>query len=274
VALPRAVQAETADLFSDAAAIAQPEARSSRDVLDAFADIPSDWLPVVDAFQRSAQGQALLARLQRRLDAGATVYPPVHDWLAALRHTPLAEARVVILGQDPYHGPGQAHGLSFSVPPGQGIPPSLRNIRKELARDLKLPMPDHGCLQAWCEQGVLLLNTVLTVEDGQAAAHAKWGWEVLTDALIAAAAAQPGPRVFMLWGAHAQRKRELIAQATGPQTQVLVLCSNHPSPLSAMRPPEPFVGNGHFSQAAAFVAEHTPAAGAHEKSQRLDWSLA
>ncbi len=245
-----------------------------RDTAAAFADIPADWRPLVEAFRHSETGQHLLNRLQARLDAGATIYPPVPHWLAALRHTPLAQARVVILGQDPYHGPGQAHGLSFSVPVGQGIPPSLRNIRKELARDLKLPLPDHGCLQAWCAQGVLLLNTVLTVEDGQAAAHAKWGWEALTDTLIAAVAAQPGPRVFMLWGAHAQRKRELIAQATGPQTQALVLCSNHPSPLSATRPPEPFVGNGHFSQAAAFVAQHAPMASGHEKSQRLDWSLA
>jgi uracil-DNA glycosylase len=290
VALPKADQALTADLFGDVPALAQTEDGASlgaaqdghdvRDVNAALADIPADWWPIVDAFRHSPSGQTLLEKLQQRLDAGATVYPPVPHWLAALRHTPLAQARVVILGQDPYHGPGQAHGLSFSVPPGQGIPPSLRNIRKELARDLKLPMPDHGCLQAWCAQGVLLLNTVLTVEDGQAAAHAKWGWEALTDALIAAVAAQPGPRVFLLWGAHAQRKRELIAQAAGPQTQVLVLCSNHPSPLSATRPPEPFVGNGHFSKAAAFVAQHAQAgqdahaSAAHEKSQRLDWSLA
>ncbi|MEY4763794.1 MAG: hypothetical protein RI907_467 [Pseudomonadota bacterium] len=233
----------------------------------AFDDVPADWRPTTEAFRASAQGQALLQRLQARLDAGATVYPPVPRWLAALRATPLAQARVVILGQDPYHGPGQAHGLSFSVPPGQAIPPSLRNIRKELARDLGLTPPPHGCLEAWCAQGVLLLNTVLTVEDGQAASHAGWGWEALTDALIAAVAAQPGPRVFLLWGAHAQRKRERIVAAAGPDTQLLVLTSNHPSPLSATRGPEPFVGNGHFAQAARFVS-------AHEKSQRLDWSLA
>jgi uracil-DNA glycosylase len=251
------------------------------DAQAAFDGIPADWQPLTEAFRHSPTGQALLQHLQQRLDAGATVYPPVPHWLAALRQTPLAQARVVILGQDPYHGPGQAHGLSFSVPRGQGIPPSLRNIRKELARDLQLPLPDHGCLQAWCAQGVLLLNTVLTVEDGRPASHAKLGWETFTDALIAAVAAQSGPRVFMLWGAHAQRKQGLIEAAQGPDTRVLVLSSNHPSPLSASRPPVPFVGNGHFAQAAAFVAGHsrpdTPprnATVAPEKSQHLDWSLA
>ncbi len=254
------------------AAISADPAPAILDAQMAWQDLPADWSPALDAFRHSAGGQALLARLQARLDAGATVYPPVPHWLAAVRATPLAQARVVILGQDPYHGPGQAHGLSFSVPHGQPIPPSLRNIRKELARDLGLALPDHGCLQAWCAQGVLLLNTVLTVEDGHAAAHANWGWEALTDALIAAVAAQPGPRVFMLWGAHAQRKSALIAAAQGPDTQVLVLQSNHPSPLSATRPPAPFVGNGHFSQARDFIAVHAPSA--QEKSQRLDWSLA
>ncbi len=283
MARPRkAAVAPQADLFAanpvagapqPAAPLHEDPVLAVRDAQAAFTHIPADWRRLTDAFRHSPDGQALLRRLQDRLDAGATVYPPVPHWLAALRHTPLAEARVVILGQDPYHGPGQAHGLSFSVPPGQGIPPSLRNIRKELARDLQLPLPEHGSLLPWCAQGVLLLNTVLTVEDGQPACHAKWGWEPFTDALIAAVAAQPGPRVFMLWGAHAQRKQALIEASRGPDTQVLVLSSNHPSPLSASRPPVPFVGNGHFSQAAAFVATRA-AAVAQQKGQRLDWSLA
>ena len=272
MARPRKASASVdaqAGLFADVVAPVDP-ALGVRDVQQAWQELPADWAPIVQAFRHSAGGQALLARIQQRLDAGATVYPPVPHWLAALRATPLARAHVVILGQDPYHGPGQAHGLSFSVPLGQAIPPSLRNIRKELQRDLGLSLPEHGCLQAWAGQGVLLLNTVLTVEDGQAAAHAGWGWEAFTDALIAAVAAQPGPRVFLLWGAHAQRKRELIEASTGPATQALVLQSNHPSPLSATRPPVPFIGNGHFSQAAAFVAGHLDPT---SPAVRLDWSL-
>jgi uracil-DNA glycosylase len=186
-----------------------------------------------------------------------------------LRLSRRAAVRVVILGQDPYHGPGQAHGLAFSVRPGVAIPPSLRNLRKELQRDLGLSAPAHGSLQAWADQGVLLLNTVLTVAQAQAASHAKWGWEALTDALIAALAADPGPRVFMLWGAHAQRKAELIAQSAcahgADAARHLVLQSNHPSPLSALRPPAPFLGNGHFGLAQAFW---------RDKGQRLDWALA
>jgi uracil-DNA glycosylase len=153
------------------------------------------------------------------------------------------------------------------VRPGVAIPPSLRNIRKEIQRDLGLAAPPHGCLQAWAERGVLLLNTVLTVQAGDAASHAGWGWEALTDALIAAVAADASPKVFMLWGAHAQRKAPLIAQAgaTASPTGQLILQSNHPSPLSATRGPAPFVGNGHFGLAQAFW---------QQKGQRLDWSLA
>ena len=176
------------------------------------------------------------------------IYPP--EPLRALALTPLHSTRVVILGQDPYHGPGQAEGLAFSVPPGVKIPPSLRNIFKELQRDLGLPPAASGHLGAWARRGVLLLNTCLTVEDGAPASHAKLGWEALTDALIQAAAQDAAPKVFMLWGAHAQAKAALIA-AAGPQH--LLLQANHPSPLSATRPPRPFIGCGHFSQAAAWL---------------------
>ena len=223
----------------------------------AFEGVTGAWREVTEPFRASAQGRSLLARLDQRVAAGATVYPP--QPLRALALTPLEEVRVVILGQDPYHGPGQAEGLAFSVAPGCPPPPSLRNIFKELQRDLGLPPPPNGSLVPWARQGVLLLNTTLTVEDGQPASHARWGWEVLTDALVVAVARRPG-RVFMLWGAHAQAKAPLL-QGGGH----LLLRANHPSPLAARRPPQPFIGCGHFSAASRYVA----AAGG-----RLDWSLA
>jgi len=222
--------------------------------------VEAGWQPVVDAWAASPEGVQLQGFLAQREAAGAVIYPP--EPLRALRLTPLAHTRVVILGQDPYHGPGQAEGLSFSVPPGVKIPPSLRNIFKELQRDLgQQPPMSGGHLLAWAERGVLLLNTCLTVEDGQPASHAKQGWEALTDALIARAARDAAPKVFMLWGAHAQAKAALIA-GSGPQH--LLLQANHPSPLSATRPPAPFIGCGHFSQAAGWLAA---------QGRPLDWSL-
>jgi uracil-DNA glycosylase len=217
--------------------------------------VAADWQGLVAAFWASSQGQQLHRFLQSRLGAGAVVYPP--QPLRALQCTPLQQVKVVILGQDPYHGPGQAEGLAFSVARGVKPPPSLRNIFKEIQRDLGVPPPMHGSLQSWAAQGVLLLNTTLTVEDGQPASHAKQGWEVLTDALIAACAQKTAPVVFMLWGAHAQAKQGLIAahNADGRHT---VLQANHPSPLSALRPPAPFVGCGHFSAARAVVARYDP----------------
>jgi uracil-DNA glycosylase len=161
---------------------------------------------------------------------------------------------VVILGQDPYHGPGQAEGLSFSVPDGVRIPPSLRNIFKELHQSLGLPVPSQGSLVRWARQGVLLLNACLTVEEGQAASHADWGWEVLTDALIRAVAQSAQPVVFMLWGTHAQAKKSLIDAVRG-DAPYLILESNHPSPLSAMRPPVPFLGCHHFALANDFLMQ-------------------
>jgi uracil-DNA glycosylase len=163
----------------------------------------------------------------------------------------------VILGQDPYHREGQAEGLAFSVPPGVALPPSLRNVFKELRRDLGLSPPTSGHLGAWADRGVLLLNTSLTVEDGAPGSHAKLGWQVLTDAIIATAAGDPVPKVFMLWGAHAQAKSALIEGAPTPH---LVLRSNHPSPLAALRPPVPFIGCGHFGAAIRFLHQHQASA--------------
>lgn len=212
------------------------------------------WQPLVDAFFAGARGQALQAFLQARLQAGAVIFPP--QPLRALDLTPPDAVRVVILGQDPYHGRGQAEGLAFSVAPGVPLPPSLRNIFKEMQRDLGTPFPPMpepgGSLVKWAKNGVLLLNTGLTVEEGQAASHAGKGWEELTDAVIRHVAEGPRPVVFMLWGAHAQSKRAWIPVDRGH----LVLTSNHPSPLSALRPPVPFIGNGHFGLARAFRQQH------------------
>ena len=201
--------------------------------------VQADWAALVNGFWASAAGQSLQTFLRQRLDSGAVIYPP--QPLRALALTPLADVRVVILGQDPYHGPGQAEGLAFSVAPGVRIPPSLRNMFKELQRDLGLTPPAGGSLVRWAGQGVLLLNTCLTVEDGLPASHVGRGWEVLTDALIRLCSEAGDPKLFLLWGAHAQKKAALI---DGARHQVL--CANHPSPLSASRGPAPFLGCGHF----------------------------
>lgn len=229
-------------------------------LVEQFQAIPKDWQAVTEPFRSSEIGLRLIQRLQSQKDE---VYP--QQVFAALQATPLSHVKVVILGQDPYHGPGQAHGLAFSVKPGVAIPPSLRNIRKELQRDLGIPLPEHGCLQAWADAGVLLLNTVLTVAPGQAASHAGWGWEVLTDALIQAVAAQNHDVVFMLWGAHAQKKKPLIEAASSNGSRHLILEANHPSPLSATRGPKPFIGSGHFGLAAAHMVRH---------ERPVSWSLA
>jgi uracil-DNA glycosylase len=201
----------------------------------------------------SEPGQVLSARLSQALQAGAVVYPP--DPFRALALTPLKGVRVVILGQDPYHGPGQAEGLAFSVPDGVRIPPSLRNIFKELQTSLGRLPSSRGSLLSWASQGVLLLNTCLTVDHGQPASHARWGWEGLTDALVGAVAQGHQPVVFMLWGAHAQAKKDLIRAAAGSDRH-LILEANHPSPLSAMRAPLPFLGCGHFALANHFLLRH------------------
>ena len=207
------------------------------------------WQAVVKAFFSSPAGAKLLGFLQQRLDAGAVIFPPRP--LRALELTPAEQVRVVILGQDPYHGRGQAEGLAFSVAPGVPLPPSLRNIFKELERDLGTPAPTFphpgGSLVNWATHGVLLLNTCLTVEEGQPASHSGRGWEDLTDAVIRHVAGAGRPVVFMLWGAHAQSKRTLVDADVHK-----VLLANHPSPLSAVRPPRPFIGSGHFGQARAW----------------------
>lgn len=201
--------------------------------------------------------QELGAFLRREKAAGKQIYPPGPLIFNALNSTPLDRVKVVIIGQDPYHGAGQAHGLCFSVQPGVAVPPSLVNIYKELKRDLNLEIPRHGNLQHWADQGVLLLNTSLTVEHGLAGSHAKVGWQRLTDRIIEIASQRCEHLVFMLWGAHAQSKAKLI-----DSTRHLVLKSVHPSPLSAHRG---FIGNGHFSRANQFLRERGIAP--------VDWQL-
>jgi len=205
----------------------------------------SEWLSVLASEFQQPYMADLRAFLRREKAAGKVIYPPGHEFFAALDATPPTAVKVVILGQDPYHGPDQAHGLSFSVRRGCVIPPSLRNIFEELQNDLSLPFPSHGELTSWAEQGVLLLNAALSVEAGQAGSHQGKGWELFTDAIVAAVNASPQSTVFMLWGAHAQRKGAQI-----DRDRHCVLSAPHPSPLSAHRG---FKGCGHFSKANAFL---------------------
>jgi uracil-DNA glycosylase len=230
---------------------------------DAACASVGDWAPLVRSWTQSPAGQALIAAVEQRQARGAVVYPA--QVLRALALTPLDSVRVLILGQDPYHGPGQAQGLAFSVPAHSRLPPSLRNILQELQRDLGAVSAQaaSGDLGHWARQGVLLLNTSLTVEDGQAGSHARLGWDALTDALVQAVAQRHRPLVALLWGAHAQAKAALLGGAghpkTGPAAAArLVLACNHPSPLAARRPPVPFIGCGHFSQTQAFLQAHDP----------------
>lgn len=238
-------------LFGESPACAAADRLRSADPADW--PVAPDWRPVTQAFFASATGRSLLDFLRRRLAENAVIFPP--QPLRALELTPLGEVRVVILGQDPYHGLGQAEGLAFSVAPGVRLPPSLRNIFKEQHRDLGTPLPSFpvpgGSLVRWATDGVLLLNTCLTVEEGQPASHAGRGWEMLTDAVIRQVSQGEHPVVFMLWGAHAQGKQALI-----DASRHKVLLANHPSPLSALRPPLPFIGCGHFSQAREWREKH------------------
>ena len=199
----------------------------------------------------------ILAHVNQVRREGKTVYPPQSDTFNALKMTPLAQVSVVIIGQDPYHGPNQAHGLCFSVARGITPPPSLKNIFKELQRDCDIPYPNHGCLTSWAKQGVLLLNTILTVEKGQAHSHANIGWETFTDALIKIVNDHCHDIVFLLWGSHAQKKSALI-----DANKHHILRSTHPSPLSAHRG---FLGCGHFSKTNHILTQHdkTP----------IDWTL-
>ncbi len=220
-----------------------------------FDRVPAAWRAVTDAFRHGDEGRALIGFVDERVRDGAVVYP--RHVFRALEFAAPDEVRVVILGQDPYHGAGQAQGLAFSVAPGQQkLPPSLRNILREVAADIGAPSICRDDLSPWAAQGVLLLNSALTVEDGAPQSHAGRGWEILTDALLARVAAQPEPAVFMLWGASAQRKRPLIERPG--RAPHLVLQANHPSPLSANRPPVPFAGCRHFSLANAFLTMRRP----------------
>ncbi|MBM70099.1 MAG: uracil-DNA glycosylase [Haliea sp.] len=201
--------------------------------------------------------RGLRAFLQAEKAAGVQVFPPGAEIFNAFAHTPLERTRVVILGQDPYHGPGQAHGLCFSVRPGVALPPSLQNIFKELERDLGIPRPQQGCLIPWADQGVLLLNSVLTVAAGRAASHQGKGWETFTDCVVDLVNRHCRGVVFMLWGSYAQRKGAAI-----DRDRHCVLTAPHPSPLSAHRG---FIGCGHFSAANTWLAR--------QGQPPIDWEL-
>lgn len=201
--------------------------------------------------------RALSAFLQARKAAGARIFPPGPEIFAAFDATPFDDVRVVVLGQDPYHGAGQAHGLCFSVRPGVRVPPSLDNIFKEIQRDLGIARPDHGCLLPWARRGVLLLNAVLTVEEGRAGSHQGKGWEGFTDHVVEVLDREREGLVFLLWGSYAQAKGRVI-----DTRRHRVLRSTHPSPLSAHRG---FLGCGHFSAANEYLVRRG--------GKAMDWSL-
>jgi uracil-DNA glycosylase len=219
--------------------------------------LEASWKAHIGDYLARPDMQALGAYLRAEKQAGKVIYPPGPEIFAAFDHTPFDAVRVVILGQDPYHGPGQAHGLCFSVRPGVPPPPSLQNIFKEIQRDLGFRPPDHGCLTPWADRGVLLLNSVLTVQQAMAASHQGKGWEGFTDAAIDALNREREGLVFMLWGSYAQRKGQLIDPA-----RHCVLKSVHPSPLSAHRG---FIVCGHFSSANQYLEARGMAG--------IDWSL-
>lgn len=217
----------------------------------------SSWLNVLGAEFEQPYMKSLKAFLSAEKQKGKVIYPTPDSWFNAFNSTSFEEVSVVMLGQDPYHGPGQAHGLCFSVLPDVASPPSLKNIFKEVERDLGFPPPTHGCLQSWAEQGVLLLNATLTVEHSRAGSHQNQGWEQFTDRAIQVLNERREGLVFMLWGSYAQKKGRLI-----DNTRHLVLRSSHPSPLSAYRG---FLGCGHFSQANNYIAQQGKAA--------INWQL-
>lgn len=216
------------------------------------------WHDVIGAEKQQHYFQQTLAFVEGERASGKVVFPPAKDVFNAFKTTEFSDVKVVILGQDPYHGQGQAHGLCFSVLPGIKTPPSLVNIYKELAQDIAgFDIPQHGYLQSWAEQGVLLLNTVLTVEQGKAHSHAKAGWETFTDKVIEALNVHQNGVVFLLWGAHAQKKGRFI-----DRSKHHVLTGPHPSPLSAHRG---FFGCGHFSETNRYLVE--------QQKTPIDWQL-
>ncbi|MCB2076012.1 MAG: uracil-DNA glycosylase [Novosphingobium sp.] len=210
--------------------------------------VPETWKPAIEPVLATRESRKLGGFLKAQEAAGKRIYPPRGSRLRALELTPLDKVKVVILGQDPYHGPGQAHGLAFSVPDGIKTPPSLVNIYKELEADLGIAPQQHGNLEHWARQGVLLLNNSLTVEQGRAGSHQQLGWEPITDAAVAAVAAKEEPCVFMLWGSHARKKASRVPGLMNGRH--LVLTAPHPSPLSAH---SGFFGCKHFSKANQFL---------------------
>lgn len=221
----------------------------------------ASWLEPLRTALDTPEMTALRDYLRAEEAAGKHVFPPREDRFRALELTPLSGVRAVILGQDPYHGPGQAHGLCFSVRPGVKTPPSLVNIYKELQADCGIAPAPHGFLEHWARQGVLLLNSVLTVEHARAASHRGRGWETFTDAIVRLVAAKDEPVVFMLWGSYAQKKAAFVADVSRGGRH-LVLKAPHPSPLSAHTG---WFGTGHFSKANAFLEAHGRG--------RIDWAL-
>ncbi len=216
------------------------------------------WTEAIGAEKQQPYFRHIIDTVAAERSAGQTVYPPAAEVFNAFKATEFDRVKVVILGQDPYHGAGQAHGLAFSVQPDVAIPPSLQNIYKELAADIPgFQIPRHGYLQHWAEQGVLLLNTVLTVRAGQAHSHARLGWETFTDAVIRKLAEERRQLVFILWGSHAQKKGAFI-----DRQRHLVLAAPHPSPLSAHRG---FFGSKPFSQTNAYLQQHGTAP--------IDWQV-
>jgi uracil-DNA glycosylase len=215
------------------------------------------WQDILGPEEKQDYFQAILSGVSTYQNQGVNVYPPKDQIFQAFQATPFTEVKVVILGQDPYHGPNQAHGLSFSVPHGIQAPPSLKNIFKAIEFDLGITPPNHGCLTPWASQGVLLLNSVLTVSRGKPQSHSSLGWQTFTDTVIRALNQHAEATVFLLWGAYAQKKSALL---TNPQH--LVLKAVHPSPLSAHRG---FLTCKHFSRANAWLTQH----GRHP----VDWAL-
>ncbi|MEZ8346642.1 uracil-DNA glycosylase [Vibrio splendidus] len=219
---------------------------------------PKSWESIINDERDKAYFQSVLAFVEQQRNSGKTIYPPQEQVFSAFDMTPFESVRVVILGQDPYHGAKQAHGLAFSVLPGVKIPPSLRNMYKELAQDIEgFEIPSHGYLDTWASQGVLMLNTVLTVEEAKAHSHAKCGWETFTDTIIAELNQRSEPIIFLLWGAHAQKKGQAI-----DADKHHVLTAPHPSPLSAHRG---FFGCQHFSTTNKLLSSMD--------QQPIDWRL-
>lgn len=219
--------------------------------------ITHEWSDLLAKEKNEDYFQNILQTIQQERKNGQDIYPAQKDIFNAFRYTPLDNLKVVILGQDPYHGPGQAHGLSFSVPKGVNPPPSLQNIFKEIHADLGIPMPKHGCLMDWAKQGVLLLNASLSVKAGQPQSHHYLGWERFTDQVIKDLNALDRPLVFLLWGAYAQKKAQFL---NNPRH--LILKTTHPSPLSAHRG---FLGCKHFSKTNTYLKSHGV--------EPIDWRL-